>query len=87
MDNIIITRHKDKCELCKKLVMIDTTEAIYGIHVGVTGFRKRTATVTEENKEWNMVVYKRTKVPLGKLEDNTFSLQPMNLLTQPIVFQ
>ena len=87
MDNIIITRHKDQCELCKKLVMIDATEAIYGIHVGVTGFRKRTATVTEENKEWNMVVYKRTKVPLGKLEDNTFSLQPMNLLTQPIVFQ
>ena len=77
VDNIIITRHKDKCALCKKLVMIDATEAIYGIHVGVTGFRKRTAAVAEKNKEWNMVVYKRMKVPLGKLEDSTFSLYPM----------
>ena len=77
MDNIIITRHKDKCALCKKLVMIDATEAIYGIHVGVTGFRKRTAAIAEKNKEWNMVVYKRTKVPLGKLKNCTFSLHPI----------
>lgn len=33
--------------------------------------------VAEKNKEWNMVVYKRTKVPLGKLKDSTFSLYPM----------
>ena len=77
MDNIIITRHKDNCALCKKLVMIDSTEAIYGIHVGVTGFRLRTATVAEENKEWNMMVYKRTKVPLGKLEESSFLLPPV----------
>ncbi len=77
VDNIIITRHKDQCELCKKLVMIDATEAIYGIHVGVTGFRKRTATVSEKNKEWNMMVYRRTKVPLGKLEESTFLLPPV----------
>ena len=78
MDNIIITRHKDQCALCKKLVMIDATEAIYGIHVGVTGFKQRTATITErKDKEWNMMVYKRTKVPLGKLKESTFLLPPV----------
>ena len=86
MDNIIITRHKDNCALCKKLVMIDSTEAIYGIHVGVTGFRLRTATVAEENKEWNMMVYKRMKCHLKSCGQHVFSLSD-ETVNQGIVFQ
>ena len=74
VDNILITRHKDKCELCKALIVIDGTPSITGIHIGVSSFRKRTRLLSYRDKEWNMEVRKNASVPLGGLRHSSFSL-------------
>ena len=75
MDNIIITRHKDKCALCKKLVMIDSTEAIYGIHVGVLENIQRASQAAKQNRDWNTLVQKRTRIPIGKTTESAYVLK------------
>ena len=74
MDNIIITRHKDKCALCKKLVMIDSTEAIYGIHVGVLEYKQRASQAAKQIRDWNILVQKRTRIPIGKTTESAYVL-------------
>lgn len=74
VDNILITRHKDKCELCKALIVIDGTTSITGIHIGVDSFKKRTQSLSYTDKEWNMEVRKNASVPLGGLKHSSLSL-------------
>lgn len=75
VDNILITRHMDKCKLCKQLAMIDGTEVVYGIHIGVTGYKVRTSNRTDANKNWNITLKKRKKLPFGTFKDSNFQLQ------------
>lgn len=74
VDNILITRHKDKCELCKALIVVDGTTSITGIHIGVSSFRERTRSLSYMDKEWNMEVRKNASVPLGSLGYSSFAL-------------
>ena len=74
VDNILIARHLDKCELCKKLAMIDGTEVIYGIHIGVTGYKERTSNTTNKNKDWNLALKRSKRLPFGTFKDSNYQM-------------
>lgn len=74
VDNILITRHMDTCALCKRLAMIDGTEVIYGIHIGVTGYKERTSHTSDANKDWNLALVKRRNLPFGTFRDSSFQM-------------
>ena len=65
IDNFIMGRCRDSCELCKKSMFIDLTDVVQSIHVGVSNFTNRIKQREVEDSEWNMNVSKTIKQPFG----------------------
>ena len=65
IDNFIMGRCRDTCDLCKKSMFIDLTDVVQSIHVGVSNFTNRIKQREVNDSEWNMNVSKAIKQPFG----------------------
>ena len=74
IDNFIMGRCRDSCELCKKSMFIDLTDVVQSIHVG---YKKRVnESLQLEDNEWNTFVSYNNSSPYASMrQPGYYSIQ------------